>query len=744
VNRTSRIGRTVSDLSRRDFLKAGSVSGAALLIGFQLGGDLFAEGIPQQERPVINPLNAWVKIDSSGQVTLVVNKDEIGQGVYTSLPMILAEELDVDFSKVLVEHAPTDTKIYDLGTGGSGSVGDSWMPLRRAGAAARAMLITAAAQAWNVPTDTCRTENGRVLHGHPVRSLGYGELVEAAAKTPVPALDKVPLKNHKEFHLIGTSVPRYDIPSKVNGSAIFGMDVRVPGMLYAVVARCPTFGGKPAKFDATKARALPGVRDVLEIPSVGPGSFTAGGIAVVADSTWAAMQGRKALEIEWENGPAASESSASIREQFVALAEKPGKVVRNDGDAEAVLANAAHKIEAIYELPFLAHATMEPMNGTVVIRDDGAEAWMPTQAPQWAQSIIAGVTGLPTEKVVVHSVYSGGGFGRRYQSDFAMEAVQIAKATGKPIHLMWTREDDMQHDFYRPATYQKLSAALDSNGHPAAWLQRIVSTSIRLFWDRGDRVVPERQEIHGAIQQPYCANTRLEYAYPQTRVPRAWWRSVSDSMNGFVTESFVDELAWTAKVDPLEYRLRLLSPARKIKNPVQPDATINDTARLANVVKLVKEKSGWGSPLAAGRGRGIASHFSFDTYVAQVAEVSVGKDGTLKVHRVVCAVDCGRVVNPDGAAAQAESAIVYGLTAALYGEITIDKGAVQQSNFNDYQMLRINEMPKVEVHFVPSEENPTGMGEPCVPPIAPAVTNAIYAATRKRIRRLPIRSEGLA
>jgi isoquinoline 1-oxidoreductase beta subunit len=722
--------------TRRAFLKTGAAGGAALVVGFRFSPDALAQEAQEKKKP--NPFDAWVHIDKSGTVTLITAKSEMGQGALTAMPMILAEELEVDWNGVRVEQAPTDPSIYDHGTGGSGSVAGSWLPLRQAGAAAREMLVRAAATAWNVEPATCRAEKGFIVHGPRRRRLAYGELVEAASKLPVPDFNKVPLKNPDDFHIVGQSIARTDIPSKVDGSARFGIDVRVPGLLYAVVARCPTFGGKAARFDATKAKAIAGVRHVIEIPAVEAGAHTAGGIAVVADSTWAAMQGRKALQIDWDHGPHASESSQTLRQASETIAAQPGKVVRNEGDAAATLAGAEQKVEAVYELPFQAHATMEPMNCTVDIRADRAEAWSPTQAPDWTRSAIAQVTGLPPPSINVHTTLMGGGFGRRYQADFVVEAAQVGKAVGAPVQLLWTREDDMQHDFYRPFAYHRLSGAVDAKGNAVAWYHRIVSTSIRSFWDPPDRVKPEASEIGGAVDLAYAVpNLRVEYAPVPSGVPVAWWRSVEASLNAFVVEGFIDELAAAAKADPLAFRQRLLAEPRMIKQPPDSESAL-DTRRFKGVLDLVAAKAGWGSPLPAGRGRGIAGAFSFDSYVAEVAEVSVDKAGLPHVHRVVCAVDCGRAVNPDGVRAQVESAVVYGLSAALKGAITIAGGRAEQSNFHDFEVMRIQEMPVVEVHLVASTERPTGIGEPGLPPAAPAVANAIFAATGKRLRRLPI------
>ncbi len=713
-------------VTRRDFIK----SGTALVIGFSLPGEIFAQN---PERPQINPLNAWVRIAKDNSVTLILAKSEMGQGVWTSLPMILADELDVPWSSVKVEQALTDPTVYRHGTGGSGSVATSYLPLRQAGAAAREMLISAAAQMWDRPRESCRVEQGVVYQGARVRHFTYGELVETAAKLPIPDLKTVPLKNSNTFDIIGKPLPRLDIPAKVNGSAVFGLDVRVPGMVRAVIARCPFYGGKVKSFDASKAKAVPGVIDVVEVPAV-KGAHSKGGVAVVAQNTWAAMQGRNALQVEWEGAPAGDTSDA-LRQRLSAADEKPGKAVRNQGDVDAAFTKAAKKIDAVYELPFLAHATMEPMNCTADVRADRAEIWSPTQSPDWIMGVVTQVLGLPRKSVVVHTTLMGGGFGRRYQTDFGVEAAQVSKAVGKPVQVVWTREDDMAHDFYRPASCHHLSAALDSAGQPAAWRHHICSTSIGAFWGRA----PEQQEVTGAAEVPYAVpNIRVEYAPVDTSVPRAWWRSVENSFNGFAVESFIDEVAAEMKKDPLQLRLELLAGDRKIANAMSPDSAPLETARLRAVLQEASTRSGWGKPLPKGRARGVACFYSFDTYVAHVAEVSV-ENKEVRVHRVTCAVDCGRVINPDGVKAQIESAVIYGLTAALYGEITVKDGAVEQSNFHDYGMVRINEAPHTEVYLVASTADPKGVGEPGVPPIAPAVTNAIFALTGTRVRKLPIK-----
>ena len=737
---------TAPVVNRRDFLKKSAAGSAALVIGFHLSPRAFGDQAKDQEEKTPNPFDAWVRITPDNRVTLVLGKSEMGQGVYTSLPMILAEELCADWKQVRVEQAPTNPKIYDLGTGGSGSVEGSWLPLRQAGAAARELLIAAAAKKWEVGADTCKAKNGYVVHGHPERSFRFGELVAEASKLPIPDLHKVPLKNPSDFVIVGREVLRLDAAAKSTGSAKFGIDSRVPGMLYAVIARCPVFEGKVASFDATKAKAVPGVRDVFEIKTSGRGASTTGGVAVLADNSWAAIQGRKALAVNWDEGPAANESSDELRKQFLENAAKPGKnVLRNDGDADAALSASAKKVEAIYELPFAAHVCMEPMNCTVHIGPDSAEAWVPSQGPQWAQAVIAEIAKLPPEKVVVHTTLMGGGFGRRYHADFVMEAAQVAKISSNPVMVLWTREDDMQHDFYRPASYHRLQGALDGEGKLAAWKHFQTSTSIAAKWSQKGADDPGMGEFGSGATIPYSTpNVRIEYTLAHSSAPRAWWRSVEHSSSGFVMESFVDELAHASGQNPLAFRLKLIGDDRKIPQfgEGREDYHPLDTARLKGVLRLAAEKAGWDKPLPQAQGRGIAAFYSFFSYVAAVAEVAA-HPSSFKVKRLVCAVDCGRVVNPNGVRAQVESAAIYALAATVKDAITVDRGRVVQANFNDYEMVRMNEAPPIDVYLVPSSEDPSGIGEPTVPVIAPALCNAISNATGKRLRRLPIRGEDL-
>lgn len=723
-------------ISRRKFVVTGAVAGAgALVIGVRLSGSLLRaqESDAGAKKPAPNPFDAYVHVHPDGHISLIVAKSEMGQGIKTGLAMILADEAEVDLNSVSVEQAETRPDLYaHMGTGGSGSTMENFMPLRRAGATVRELMISAAAASWSVPAKECEAKKGSVSHQKSGRTASYGELVEAARKLPVPDPAKVRLKDEADFEWIGHPTPRVDIPAKVNGTAQFGLDVRVPEMVFAVVARCPTFGGKATHFDAAKAKAVPGVLDVLEIPALGADRFTAGGVAVVADSTWSAMKGRDALQITWNHGAAVSESSAGMRQALRDAAQKPGIRVRNDGDVDAALSNGAKKVEAVYELPLLAHATMEPMNITAHFRGSEAEVWAPTQSPDWVQGTVAQLLGLKPEKVIVHTTLMGGGFGRRYMADFPAEVAQIAKVTGKPVQLVWTREDDMTHDFYRPATCHRMRGAVDANGHPVAWSHTMASTSIKGYWD--PKADAAKDEFGGTAQLAYAIpNMRMEFNDVKTAVPRAWWRSVENSFTGFVVESFIDEMAAAAGQDPMQFRKTLLvKPANwKAKNEDDPDP-----ARLRGVLELAAEKAGWSKPLPKGRGRGIATFASFGSYFAEVAEVSI-KGDSFKIDRIVAAVDCGQIVNPESVRSQTEGAIIYGLSAALKNEITIKNGAVEQTNFDGYDPIRINEAPPIEVHLTQSKEDPGGMGEPGLPPLAPAVANAIFAASGQRLRKLP-------
>jgi isoquinoline 1-oxidoreductase beta subunit len=706
----------IVNLSRREFLKAGAAVSGGLLLGFRLPLDSALA-----EPAGAFATNAFLRIDPAGAVTALVPQSEMGQGVLTSLPMLLAEELEADWKTVRFEQTGAD-KVYTnpiIGTqltGGSSSVRGFWEPLGRAGAAARTMLIAAAAKAWRVDAASCHAENGTVAHGPSGRKLTYGELADRAALQPVPK--DIKLKSPDEYRLLGKGLHRLDTPLKVTGSAVFGLDVKRPGLLTAAVERCPVFGGKAAGYNEAAARSVPGVRHVVPIAS---------GVAVVADSYWAAKKGRDALGVRWDEGPLANLSSGGITRMFEEASKQEGLVARNEENASKVLGASSRKIEAVYRVPYLAHATMEPMNCTAHVQPGRCEIWAPTQAQGFAQQTAAKLTGLPPEAVFIHTTYLGGGFGRRAEQDFLAEAVEISKAIGAPVKVVWTREDDIRHDHYRPAMVHRFTAALGADGMPAAWMHRIVGPSILATHGMLSGGV-DRTSVEGAANLPYeIPNLRVEYVQKDPGVPVGFWRSVGSSHNAFVTECFFDELASTAGKDPYEMRRMLL----------------RNHPRHLGVLELAAAKAGWGSPLPKDRYRGIAVAESFKSFVAQVAEVSVADDGTVRVHRVVCATDCGLYVNPDTVEAQMQGGIVFGLTAALMGAITLEKGKVREGNFDDYPMLRMLQMPAVEVHLVRNREAPGGVGEPGVPPIAPAVANAVFAARGKRIRVLPLRQEDL-
>jgi isoquinoline 1-oxidoreductase beta subunit len=688
------------DVTRRSFLKIGAALGGGLLLGVRVAAGAAAEGTPPQAETSAFAPNAWVRIGSDDSITVIIDRSEMGQGVLTSLAMLVAEELEVPLEKLRIEFAPAAPAYVNKlsgvqSTGGSTSIRNGWEALREAGATAREMLIAAAAQKWQVASDGCRAEAGTVIHPDGQQRLSYGALAERAARQPAP--QAVKLKDPEKFSIIGKPTSGLDIHTKVNGSASFGIDVRLPGLLSAVVARCPVFGGTVKSFDAKAAREVPGVRHVVTIDS---------GIAVVADNFWSASRGRERLNPSWDEGGLAGLDSAAIRQRFVQAAEQPGSEQRAVGNVTKGLAKAAQRIEAEYETPYLAHAAMEPMNCTVLLDKRRCDVWVPTQAQTAAQTETARLTGLPQAAVHIHTTFVGCGFGRRLNQDFVSEAVQIAKTIDRPVQLLWTISDDLQHDHYRPANLTRLQGGVDAKGRPNAWLQRIVGPRIAL----------------GGVDIPYAIpNLRIEQHEVDPGVPTGPWRSVGASQNAFMVEGFIDELAHAAGADPYEYRRGLLGKA----------------SRHRGVLELAAHKAGWGSPLPKNHGRGIAVYFCFASWVAEVAEVELSPQGDLRVQRVVVAIDCGRTVNPDGVVAQMEGAVAFALTAALRGEITLADGRVVQSNFNDYPLLTMAEMPAVEVYIMPSEQPPGGVGEPGVPPLAPALGNAIFAASGKRLRRLP-------
>ncbi|OLD96390.1 MAG: aldehyde dehydrogenase [Gemmatimonadetes bacterium] len=730
------------ELSRRTFLQTGAAVGGGLLLGFTLPPLSPLSPLPPRVRND-GPFapNAFIRIDRDGRVTLIMHKVEMGQGTYTSMPMLLAEELEVELSQVRLEHAPPNDALYAeplfgvQETGGSTSVRGNWEPLRRAGAGARALLVAAAAQTWNVDTSSCHATGGVVIHGPTGRTLAYGALVDRAATLSLPG--DVPLKHPKDWKLIGTPAKRLDSPDKVNGKAQYGIDVRLPGLKVATVAVCPVFGGKLASVDDSRAKAIPGVHQVVRL---------ADAVAVVAEHMWAAQQGVAALDIRWDEGPNAQLTTADIVRQLDAASQKPGVVARKDGDVAQAMAGAARKIEAIYQVPFLAHATMEPVNCTVHVRPDGCDLWVGTQVPTFAQTAAAKVTGLPKDSVLVHNHLLGGGFGRRLEVDFIVRAVEIAKQVAGPVKVVWTREADIQHDMYRPYYYDRIAAGLDERGTPIAWSHRVTGSSImarvtsELFpktlrvmraagWHQLVAMVKglDVDAVEGAAEPPYALpNIRVEYVRQEPpSIPTAFWRGVGPTHNIFVVESFIDELAAATQHDPFQYRRALLDQSPRAKG----------------VLELAALQAGWGRALAPGSGRGISLLHAFGSYIAQVAEVSVSKQGDVRVGRVVCAVDCGTIVNPDTVKAQMESGIIFGISAALWGEITLKNGRVEQHNFNDYRVLRLPEAPVIEVHLVQSTAAPGGVGEPGTSAVMPAVANAIFAATGKRIRKLPVKDQ---
>ena len=709
-------------LSRREFLKISGALGGGLLIGLYLPGCKQDTPATQTATPTASTdaefePNVWITLSPDDSVTIRVGSSEMGQGVMTALPMLIAEELDADWSKVKAEFAPVNPAFANpifgrQATGGSTAIRGYWKLLREAGAVGREVLITAAAQTWGVPAQDCHAENGSVIHDQTGRHLRYGELATAAAKLPVP--DAVFLKEPEQFKLLGTAQARLDGPAKVDGSAIFGTDVQLPGLLTAMVVRCPVYGGKVRHVDDAQAKKIAGVRQVVTIST---------GVAVVADNFWAAKLGRDTLNIEWDAGPDAKLDSSTITRRFADVVDD-GTVGRDDGNANKVIDSASKVIDAIYEVPYLAHACMEPMNCTAHVREDSCDIWVPTQGQTNTHKTGMQLTGLPAEQVRVHTTFLGGGFGRRSEQDFVTDAIETSKAVGAPVKVMWTREDDIQHDYYRPATYNRLTAVLDDKGMPIAWRHRIAGPSISTRDAKGrEDSGKDFSTTEVALNLPYAIpNLQVSYARVNTAVPVGYWRSVSSSQNAYITECFLDELAAAGGKDPYQLRRELL----------------RDQPRHRGVLELAASKAGWDTPLPAGRFRGIAVAASFASFAAQVAEISIDR-GRVRVHRVVCAIDCGMIVNPDIIAAQMESGIIYGLTAALKGEISIAQGRAQQSNFNDYPLLTLEECPEIEVHIIPSTADPGGVGEPGTPPIAPAVANAVFAATGKPVRRLPIR-----
>jgi isoquinoline 1-oxidoreductase beta subunit len=752
-------------IDRRSFLKIGATVAGGLVVDYYAVDFLGNSGrvaASESFRP-----NGYVRIDPDGTVTLWAKNPDMGQGVKTSLPMMIAEELDVEWARVTVEQGDLNRAWYG-GQGAGGSDGTpSDGPLgQRAGAIARAMLIAAAAQAWKVDPSQCETERGVVHHRASRRSITYGELTAAAAALPAPK-EAPPLKDVARHTIVGKPIRGVDTPRIVVGAPIYGLDVHVPGMLYAVVEKCPVHGGKPARVDSSAALAVPGVRRVVTIAGHANPTYLKPGVAVVGESTWAAMKGREALRVEWDEGSGASESSAALTSQFRAGLGRPGKVLAASGDPDRAFVTSQAEvglkygssqskttaIDVEYEAPFLAHATLEPQNCTAHVHDGRCDIWGPLQMPTSGANVVAEVLGFPRDAVDIHVTRIGGGFGRRLLSDYAAEAATISKAVGAPVQVVWSREDDIRHDYYRPAGLHRVRAALDSDGRLAVWDHHLVNVS-RNRYRLGD-TPPESTETYGLLapirdaktqfdgdlQPTLIPNCRVQYTEVRTAVPTGALRAPSHNINAFVIESVLDELAHQAGVDPIALRLAYIGEKKDFPSTTD-EATNFDATRLKNVLRLAVERSGYGKSMPKGQGRGIAVHFTFGSYCAQVADVTVDASHRLRVNRVVAVIDVGLPVNPLNLEAQTQGGIIDGLSAALFGEITIEGGRTVQSTFENYPLLRNRDAPAIDVHLVPSRERPTGFGEIALPPIAPAVTNAIFAATGIRIRRLPIVKSG--
>ena len=715
------------DPSRRLFLKTGAAAGGGLLLSFNLPGASWAQG-----EAIANPFSAFVRIAPDGTVTIAAKRPEIGQGIKTSMPMLIAEELDVDWSRVRIEQSPVDAKVFgEQSAGGSTSTPDDWTPMRQVGAAGRALLIQAAAQRWSTPAAGLTTDPGFVVDTAGKRRASYGELAQAAAGLAAPDPKTLTLKDPKAYRIIGKSQPQSDTPAIVTGKPLYGIDVRVPGMLYATFLKAPVFAAKVAKVDLAPAKAVKGVRHAFVVDGGTELEGLLGGVVVVADTWWAARKGRDALEVTWADHPTSAQSSAGFAAQAAQLHKQPPhRNVRTVGDVKAGLDGAAKVVTAAYSYPFNAHATLEPQNCTASVKDGKVEIWAPAQNPEDGRELVAKTLGVKPDDITIHFTRSGGGFGRRLMNDFMVEAAWISKVVGAPVKLLWTREDDIQHDFYRPAGYHSLTAGLDAKGDLVAWRNHFVT------FGQGEKFV--RAAGMNATQFPFGAtpNYALDVSVMPLGVPTGWLRAPGNNAYGFVLQGFIDELAHAAGQDPVAFRGRLLGEPRLIGEPGKGDSF--DTGRMRGVLDLVAEKSGWGRKVAAGVGLGVACHYSHRGYVAVVMEVAVA-EGQVEVRKAWAAVDVGRqIVNPNGAEQQVQGSVLDGIGLAMAQEITLENGAVTQSNFGDFPLLRFADAPDVEVHFRLTDHDPTGLGEPALPPTPAALVNAIFAATGKRIRTLPI------
>lgn len=733
-------------LSRRSFIKATALAGGGLLLGNYFGFRSATEALATQ--PLEAPLagathfspSAFIRILPNGSVTLIAKNPEIGQGVKTSLPMILAEELEVPWENVTVEQAGLDSALGPQFAGGSSAIPSNYDSLRRVGATARTMLVQAAAQMWNVPENECTAEKGAVLHKASGKRATYGELVAKASALPVPDERTVILKDPKDFKILGSRVAGVDNHKIVTGQPLFGIDQQPPGLLYAVYEKCPVFGGKVKEANLNEVKKLAGVKDAFVIEGGDERSSLSPGVAIVADSTWSAFKARQALKVTWDELEKDDQSSASFAQQAEAFSKgQPQKEIHLIGDPDAAFSSAAKTIEVAYHFPYLAHATLEPQNCTALFKDGTLELWAPTQTPAQGQDMAARLLGIPKEKITLHLTRSGGGFGRRLANDYLVEAAAIAQKTeGFPVKVTWAREQDMQHDNYRTAGWHFLKGSVDGDGKLTAWDDHIVALG-RNQTRRGEAEVG-REEFPSA----FVPNFRLGSSVISSNVPMGAWRAPGANANAFVFISFLDELAHAAGRDPLAFGLELLGEAREVSAGGRRGRAF-ETGRMKDAMQLAADKAGWPKKLPRGQGQGLAYYFSFGAYVAIVADVTVSRDGKLRVDKLTAGVDAGPIINLSAAENQVQGALTDGLSAAWFQEITIDQGRTQQSNFHDYQLLRISDAPaSMEVHFVKSAVHPSGLGEPALPPTAPAICNAIFAATGKRIRTLPFRQTNLS